>query len=68
MDWKQLVLEIKGAGMTQEQIADFIGVSAGTLSELINGKIIEPRWSRGDALIALHRDKCAANDAGPEAA
>lgn len=58
MDWKQLVLDIKGTGMTQEQIADSIGVSVGTLSELINGKVTEPKWSRGDALIALHRERC----------
>lgn len=58
MDWKQLVADIKAAGMTQEQIATEIGVSVGSLSELINGKIGEPKWSRGDALIVLHQKMC----------
>lgn len=58
MDWKQLVADIKATGMTQEQIATEIGVSVGSLSELINGKIGEPKWSRGDALIALHQKMC----------
>lgn len=58
MDWKQLVADIKAAGMTQEQIACEIGISVGSLSELINGKIGEPKWSRGDALIALHQKLC----------
>ena len=58
MDWNKLIVEIKATGMTQEQIADEIDVSVGTLSELLNGKINEPRWSRGDALIALHTRRC----------
>lgn len=59
MDWNRVIVEIKATGMTQEQIAEQIGVSAGTLSELLNGKINEPRWSRGDALLALHSRRCA---------
>lgn len=58
MDWNKIVTEIRDSGMTQAAIADRIGVSAGTLSELCSGKIIEPRWSKGDALIALHAE-CA---------
>jgi len=54
MDWNKIVTEIKERGMTQSQIADEIGVAAGTLSELCSGKIAEPKWSKGDALIALH--------------
>ena len=54
MDWSKIVSEIKDCGMTQAQIAEFIGVSVGTLSELCNGKVVEPKWSKGDALLALH--------------
>ncbi len=59
MDWKLLVDGIKSTGMTQEQIAESIGCSVGSLSELINGKVNEPKWSRGDALISLHRRRNA---------
>lgn len=55
MNWKQIIDEIKSTGMTQREIADEIGVSVGALSELKDGKICDPRWSRGDALLALHR-------------
>lgn len=57
MDWNKIVAEIKETGLTQAQIADAIGVSAGTLSEICSGKVSEPKWSRGDALIALHAER-----------
>lgn len=59
MEWNKLVEELKEAGMTQAEIAEQIGVATGTLSELCTGKVIEPRWSKGDALIALHADRCS---------
>lgn len=58
MDWNNLVTQIKDTGMTQAQIAKEVGVSEGTLSELCSGKVSEPKWSRGAALIALHADRC----------
>lgn len=58
MDWNKIIVEIKATGMTQEEIAYDIGVSVGALSELLNGKINEPRWSRGDALLSLHARRC----------
>lgn len=57
MDWNKIVAEIKETGLTQAQIADAIGVAAGTLSETCSGKVSEPKWSRGDALIALHAER-----------
>lgn len=57
MDWNKIVAEIKETGLTQAQIADAIGVSAGTLSEICSGKVSEPKWSRGDALIAIHAER-----------
>lgn len=58
MDWNKIVEEIKRTGITQGQIAESIGVAEGTLSELCNGKISEPKWSKGDALLSLHRARC----------
>lgn len=57
MDWHKIVTEIKESGLTQAEIADAIGVATGTLSELCSGKVSEPKWSRGDALISLHADR-----------
>lgn len=57
MDWNKIVAEIKETGLTQAQIADAIGVAAGTLSEICSGKVSEPKWSRGDALIAIHAER-----------
>ena len=63
MDWNKIVAEIKETGLTQAQVADAVGVSVGTLSELCSGKVSEPKWSRGDALIALHSERCLAKAA-----
>ena len=57
MDWNKIVAEIKETGLTQAQIADEIGVAVGSLSELCTGKVSEPKWSRGDALISLHTER-----------
>ena len=57
MDWNKIVAEIKETGLTQAQIADAIGVSAGTLSEICSGKVSEPKWSRGDAILAIHAER-----------
>jgi len=57
MDWNKIVSEIKETGLTQAQIADEIGVAVGSLSELCSGKVSEPKWSRGDALLSLHAER-----------
>ena len=59
MDWNKIVAEIKETGLTQAQIAETIGVAVGTLSEICSGKVSEPKWSRGDALLSLHADRVA---------
>ena len=56
MDWDTIISDIKRAGYTQEQIAEAVGVSAGTISELRSGKVMDPRWSSGDALLKLHAE------------
>jgi transcriptional regulator with XRE-family HTH domain len=60
MDWDTVISDIKKSGYTQEQIAEAIGVSAGTISELRSGKVNDPRWSSGDALLKLHAECCKA--------
>ena len=57
MDWNKIVSDIKETGMTQAEIAAHIDVAVGTLSELCSGKVTEPKWSKGDALLSLHADR-----------
>lgn len=58
MNWNEVVADIKATGMTQAEIAEAVGIAAGTLSELCNGKVIEPKWSKGQAILALHAERC----------
>lgn len=58
MEWNKLISEIKETGLNQAQIASAIDVSEGTLSEWNTGDVSDPRWSKGNALIALHAKRC----------
>lgn len=56
MDWKIIITDIKAAlGMTQAQIAEKVGVSQVSISELENGTTKEPRYGTGHALMTLHK-------------
>lgn len=56
MDWKQLVAEIRGAGLSQAEIGSRLGKSQVWVSELASGRYANPKWDDGQALIALHRE------------
>lgn len=58
MHWPKLIAEIKSTGMAQSAIAREIGVADSTISELLSEKISEIRWSKGNALVALHAERC----------
>jgi len=56
MDWKTIITDIKaGLGLTQAQIAQRVGYSQVSVSELENGKTKEPGYAIGRSLIDLHR-------------
>lgn len=55
MDWQKIVIDLVSLGMTQAEIAEKIGVSQPTISDLKNGNIKEPLHSKGCALIGLHK-------------
>lgn len=57
VDWKKLLTELLATGMTQSAIGDEIGVSQGTISHLLNGRIATVEWERGEKLIELHRTR-----------
>lgn len=56
MNWKTLISEVKaGLGITQAQIAQRVGISQVSVSDLETGRTREPSYSTGTALVALHR-------------
>jgi predicted transcriptional regulator len=58
MDWQRLVLDIQGAGLTQTEIAVRTESSQASISDLLRGKVRDPRWSLGERLRALHALQC----------
>jgi predicted transcriptional regulator len=56
MDWKTIITDIKTAlGFTQVQIANKVGCSQVSISELENGVTKEPRYSVGRQLVSMHK-------------
>lgn len=55
MNWKQLITDLKTAGLGQEQIAQACGCSQATVSELLHSPTKQPSHPLGEALRALHR-------------
>jgi predicted XRE-type DNA-binding protein len=54
MNWKNVIAEIQRHGqMTQPQIAEKVGCSQATISDLVNSKTDQPRYPLGAALIEL---------------
>lgn len=61
MDWKTLIENLTAKGWKQQQIADFCGCAQSVISELAAGKVKNPRFSTGQALIAIGRRKAPAD-------
>ena len=53
MNWLNLISDIKKHGLTQPQIAAICGCGQATISDLENGKTVDPRHSLGEALVGL---------------
>jgi len=57
---KRYLCEIKETGLTDSKIARLISeksyqdVNQSTITRIRNGKIIDPKWSTGEAIRALH--------------
>ena len=54
MDWKNLIVEIRAAGLSQLQIGERLGRSQAWVSATARGLYDDLKWSDGQALIALH--------------
>ena len=54
MNWKTIIADIQRHGeLTQPQIAEKVGCSQATISDLVNGATKQPRYPLGAALIDL---------------
>lgn len=62
MNWKTLLLDLRRAGLTQAEIGQAIGLSQPAVSDLVRGRTSTMQWEAGDALIALHAQRCGAVD------
>jgi predicted transcriptional regulator len=59
MNWKNITTDLLASGLTQTEIANALGVSQFWVHMLASGKRVrEPTWTHGNALIALHRERC----------
>jgi predicted XRE-type DNA-binding protein len=54
-NWSALLKEMQAAGLKQAEIAEAIGLSQASVSELISGKVKTTEYSRGLRIIAAHR-------------
>lgn len=52
--WYELITELQSK-FSEKQIADRVGLQQSSLNRLKNGRIKEPLYSKGAALVELHR-------------
>lgn len=57
MDWKIIIHELQESGLTQQQIAEACETGQSHVSSLARGERLEPRWSLGERLLRLHRER-----------
>lgn len=55
MHWTSIIADLQAAGLTQTQIAKFVGTTQGAISSLATGKTTQPLFQAGQALLKLHR-------------
>ncbi|SEN71573.1 helix-turn-helix domain-containing protein [Nitrosomonas marina] len=55
MDWKKIIKELMGAGLTQSQIASRCKTGQSNISGLLTGKRKSPSWMLGEHLRNLHK-------------
>jgi len=58
MDWKTLISDLMEAGLTQAEIGKEVGLSQPAVSELVSKRTADVKWSVGEKLLTLHRDRC----------
>ena len=58
IDWQQIVLNLRTAGVSQTAIAKRINMDATNVRRLGNGQKNEPTFSQGMKLLDLHEALC----------
>jgi predicted XRE-type DNA-binding protein len=54
-NWSALLQEMQASGMKQAEIAKAVGLSQGSVSDLMNGNVKTTEYSRGLRILAAHR-------------
>lgn len=54
VDWASIVGALKSCGWSQKAVAEALGCSQGTISQLNTGRHADPAYSLGVRLLALH--------------
>ena len=53
MDWKKLIADLQALGITQVQMAERCNCAQTTISDIRNGRIENPRYEIGAALVSM---------------
>jgi transcriptional regulator with XRE-family HTH domain len=56
MDAQQLVVSIRKLGLSQEQVAQRVGMTQGAISHIETGRRKDVRATTKDSLVALHAE------------
>lgn len=63
--WTSIIQDLLNQGLTQRSIADEINASQAFVSFLLTKKVIDPGWSKGEALLRLHAKHCCLQNKQP---
>lgn len=53
-----IIRQLRAKGLTQAEIGLRMGVAQSQVSDLMHGKIVEPKYHAGAELVALHAEVC----------
>ena len=62
MDWKTLITDLQGTGLSQSGIGVAVGRSQAWVADILRGRYEDLKWSDGEALRALHAKRCGVAD------
>lgn len=57
--FQKIVTDLRKEDLTQQDIAEAIGISQPNVVRLERETDLDPRWSSGDQLIKLHASSCS---------
>lgn len=68
MDWKPVIAQVRAKqGLTQPQLAKLVGCSQACISDLVRGRVKEPRYSLGMRLLELANSDAVPHHPAPAA-